>query len=178
MPEYGSQNSWFVLPAFGVFLVPFLGALLGIESLVSFVASDMFLPLTVTSVGMTAFALLMSVTHLGKPWRFFRGFNNIRYSPKAREGLGLAMFAAGCGLTALFSLPGNQWVVEFTLANLGLDLIELTAGLPLDSLVTGAGISEGRSEPCTCIALRSRGSVLLDADVTGKLVGILIGGTG
>ncbi|NQZ86866.1 MAG: dimethyl sulfoxide reductase anchor subunit [Colwellia sp.] len=130
----------FAQAAFGVFFITFLGAMLGIEALVSFVASDMFLPLTVTSLLMTTFALIMSVTHLGKPMRFYRGFNNLRYSPMAREGLGLAIFSAGCGLTALFALPTNQWVVAFTSANLGVDLVSLTQGLPLTSLVKSAGI--------------------------------------
>jgi len=130
----------FAQAAFGVFLITFLGGLLGIESLVSFAESDMFLPLAVTSLAMTSFALLMSVTHLGKPFRFYRGFNNLRYSPMAREGLGLALFSAGCGLTALFALPTNTWVVEFLSNNIGLDLVNLTEGLPLVTLVQAAGI--------------------------------------
>lgn len=130
----------FAQAALGVFLITFLGALFGIESLGMFVASDMFLPLTITALVMTTFALLMSVTHLGKPMRFYRGFNNLRFSPMAREGLGLALFSAGCGLTALFSLPSNDWLVEFTSTNLGLNLAEITQGLPLESLVKAAGL--------------------------------------
>lgn len=130
----------FAQAAYGVFLIPFLGALLGVESLVSFTQSDMFLPLTVLSLAMTAFALLMSVTHLGKPMRFYRGFNNLRYSPMAREGLGLAMFSAGCGFTALFALPGNDWTVAFVNEYVGLDLQQLSQGLPLSGLLEGAGI--------------------------------------
>ena len=130
----------FAQAALGVFLITFLGALFGIESLGMFVASDMFLPLTITALVMTTFALLMSVTHLGKPMRFYRGFNNLRFSPMAREGLGLALFSAGCGLTALFSLPSNDWLNEFTSTNLGLNLAEITQGLPLESLVKAAGL--------------------------------------
>jgi DMSO reductase iron-sulfur subunit len=129
----------FAQAAYGVFLVPFLGALLGIETLVSFTQSTMFLPLTVISLMMTAFALLMSVTHLGKPMRFYRGFNNLRYSPMAREGLGLALFSMGCGLTALFSLPSNEWLVALSANTLGLDLVSLTSDLPLETLVTASG---------------------------------------
>jgi len=130
----------FAQAALGVFLITFLGALFGIEALSTFVASDMFLPLTVAALVMTTFALLMSVTHLGKPMRFYRGFNNLRYSPMAREGLGLALFSAGCGLTALFSLPSNDWIVAFVSSNVGLDLAELTQDLPLEILVKAAGI--------------------------------------
>lgn len=130
----------FAQAALGLFFITFLGALFGLESLTSFTNSDMFLPLVVTSLGMTTFALLMSVTHLGKPMRFYRGFNNLRYSPMAREGFGLALFSAGCGLTALFSMPGNQWLVEFLSNNLSLNLVALTEGYPLATLVTAAGV--------------------------------------
>jgi len=126
--------------AYGVFLIPFLGALFGIETLVSFTQTDMFLPLTITSLVMTAFALLMSVTHLGKPMRFYRGFNNIRFSPMAREGFGLAMFSMGCGLTALCLLPSNDWLVELSVNTLDLDLVSLTENLPLEILVKITGI--------------------------------------
>ncbi len=130
----------FAQAALGTFAIPFIGALFGIEALVSFVNSDMFLPLTVIALIMTSFALLMSVTHLGKPMRFYRGFNNLRYSPMAREGFGLAMFSAGCGLSALFALPNNDWLVAFAQQNIGLDLTSLTQGLPLTSLLNGSGI--------------------------------------
>lgn len=129
----------FAQAAYGTFLIPFVAAMLGIETFVNFMDSDMFLPLAIASVVMTAFALLMSVTHLGKPWRFYRGFNNLRYSPMAREGLGLAMFAAGGGLTALFALPDNQWVNQLSIDWFSLDLQALTAALPMNTLMIGAG---------------------------------------
>ena len=47
--------------------------------------------------------------HLGKPQRFYRGFNNLRHSPVSREGLGIAIFIGALGLHILFSLPGNSW---------------------------------------------------------------------
>ncbi len=129
----------FAQAAFGAFLIPFLGALFGVESLQRFMASDVFMLLTVTSVVMTAFALLMSVTHLGKPWRFYRGFNNLRYSPMAREGLGLAMFSAGAGITSLFAIPNNSWLNQLSIDIFSLDLQALTAALPMHNLMVGAG---------------------------------------
>ncbi|MEM7218845.1 MAG: DmsC/YnfH family molybdoenzyme membrane anchor subunit [Pseudomonadota bacterium] len=45
--------------------------------------------------------LLASTTHLGKPLRFYRGFNNLRHSPVAREGAGLA---------ACLALAGSGWL--------------------------------------------------------------------
>ncbi len=130
----------FAQAAFGTFLIPFLAALLGIEAFELFVNSEIFLPLTITALVMTAFALLMSVTHLGKPMRFYRGFNNLRYSPMAREGLGLALFSAGCGITALFTLPSNEWVNTLSINWFDLDLVLLTDGLPMNNLRNGAGI--------------------------------------
>ena len=130
----------FAQAAFGTFLIPFLGSIFGIEAFVSFVASDMFLPLTILSLAMTSFGLFMSVTHLGKPFKFYRGFNNLRHSPMSREGLGLALFSAGCGLTALFSLPGNQWLNDIVLSLIGLQLSDISHALPLQTLQTGAGI--------------------------------------
>jgi DMSO reductase iron-sulfur subunit len=130
----------FAQAAYGVFLIPFLGALLGIKPLKVFTQSDMFLPLTFLSLIMTAFALLMSVTHLGKPMRFYRGFNNLRHSPMAREGFGLALFSLGCGLTALFSLADNKWIVDLSVTTFDLDLITLTSDLPLQTMVKTVGI--------------------------------------
>lgn len=130
----------FAQAAIGVFIIPFLGAMLGITPLINFIHSDMFLPLTIMALTMTTFALLMSVSHLGKPHRFYRGFNNLRHSPMAREGFGLAMFSAGCGLTALFSLPLNSWILEFSQQTLGVDLKELTQSLALTNIINGLGI--------------------------------------
>ena len=130
----------FAQAALGTFAIPFVGALFGIDAFTQFMSSDMFLPLAIISLFMTSFALLMSVTHLGKPMRFYRGFNNLRYSPMAREGFGLAMFSAGCGLTALFALPTNTWFVDFTQQLLGINLASFNDSLPLKSLLTGTGI--------------------------------------
>ncbi|WP_416304826.1 DmsC/YnfH family molybdoenzyme membrane anchor subunit [Neptunicella sp. SCSIO 80796] len=126
--------------ALGTFLIPFIGALFGVESLSLFMTSDAFLPLCILAVLMTSFGLFMSVTHLGKPFRFYRGFNNLRYSPMSREGFGLAMFSAGAGLTALFALPANQWVNQTSKDWLGLDLQQLTSALPMQNLLIGAGL--------------------------------------
>ncbi len=130
----------FAQAALGTFAIPFIGALFGIDALVSFNNSDMFAPLTITALLMTSFALLMSVTHLGKPMRFYRGFNNLRYSPMAREGFGLAMFSAGCGLTALFALPTNTWLVDVIQQVFGINLAIIKDHVPLTNLVTGTGI--------------------------------------
>ena len=126
--------------AFGAFSVVVLSAMLGVDVFKQFMLSDMFAPFAALCAGMTAFGLLMSVTHLGKPLRFYRGFNNLRYSPVCREGLGFAMFIAGAGLAMLLSLLTNQAFVGFLQSTIGLDISGLASVLPLNSLVSGVSI--------------------------------------
>ncbi len=130
----------FAQAAFGLFAVTFLASLFGVDAFVAFKQSDMYVPMALTAVAMTAFALFMSVTHLGKPLRFYRGFNNLRYSPMSREGFGLAMFAKGAGLNMLFSVPANDTLVRFIDGIIGVNVAELTSGLPMEGLATAAGI--------------------------------------
>jgi DMSO reductase anchor subunit len=130
----------FAQAAYGMFLIPVLAALFGIEAFKQFMHSDMFLPLAVIALLMTSFALFMSVTHLGKPLRFYRGFNNLRYSPMSREGFGLALFSAGSGLTALFALPNNQWLGALINDWFGFNISALSNVLPLLNLTTSAAI--------------------------------------
>jgi len=130
----------FAQAALGTFIIPFIAALCGIKSFESFMVSNMFLPLTLIALIMTSFALFMSVTHLGKPFRFYRGFNNLRYSPMSREGFGLAMFSAGCGLTVLFSLPLNEVIISLSQNWINIDLVALTNTLPLKNIIMGTGI--------------------------------------
>jgi DMSO reductase iron-sulfur subunit len=59
-----------------------------------------------------AAGLLLSASHLGKPVRFYRGFNNLRHSPMAREGLGAALFLLFAGLQWLCLMPAQDWWVN------------------------------------------------------------------
>ena len=43
-------------------------------------------------LGIESFALFISTMHLGKPHRFYRAFNNLKYSPVSREVAGIAVF--------------------------------------------------------------------------------------
>jgi DMSO reductase anchor subunit len=47
------------------------------------------------------FALALSTSHLGKPHRFYRAFNNLRYSPVSREVAGVAVFFNAMGAYAV-----------------------------------------------------------------------------
>ncbi|MGH8120003.1 MAG: DmsC/YnfH family molybdoenzyme membrane anchor subunit, partial [Gammaproteobacteria bacterium] len=88
----------------GAFLITFFGALAGIESLSALAASTFLTPLLFTLIGLQSLVLFLSTQHLGKPWRFYRGFNNLRHSPLSREALGVAIFLKGLVAVAVFSL--------------------------------------------------------------------------
>jgi DMSO reductase iron-sulfur subunit len=92
----------------GAFLLSFLGAQLGIESIIALRDSVMYIPLMAVTVGLAGLGMLMSATHLGKPWRFYRGFNNLRHSPVCREGLGMLLYMVFAGLHLLAMLPENR----------------------------------------------------------------------
>ncbi len=94
--------------AIGLVFIPAIGALLGVNALQQVLSGDAFTFLLVTAFLLSAGGLLMSTVHLGKPMRFYRGFNNLRYSPVSREGLGVAIFMAFAVITALVSLPRND----------------------------------------------------------------------
>ena len=93
--------------AIGIFAVAFLGSFFGVDALSKVSVSVMYVPLVAVALGFAALGLFMSTTHLGKPLRFYRGFNNWRHSPVSREGLGVVVFMGFAGLHLLFSLPEN-----------------------------------------------------------------------
>lgn len=100
--------------AIGAFIMTFVASQLNVQGFHLFLASSLYVPLVLLCVGLVGFGLFMSTTHLGKPLRFYRGFNNWRHSPVCREGLGIAAFMACAGLHGMLSLPGNvafaQWI--------------------------------------------------------------------
>lgn len=93
--------------AIGAFTLSYIGAALGIDAMTAVKQSALFIVLVAACVGMLGLGLLMSAVHLGKPLRFYRGFNNLRYSPVAREGLGVLLFMVFAGLSLLATLPGH-----------------------------------------------------------------------
>jgi DMSO reductase iron-sulfur subunit len=76
----------------GAFLIAFFGSLSGSEGLSTLTTSNFRVPLLFTLIGLQGLVLFLSTQHLGKPWRFYRGFNNLRHSPLSREALGISMF--------------------------------------------------------------------------------------
>ncbi|OGI39832.1 MAG: hypothetical protein A2V91_02265 [Candidatus Muproteobacteria bacterium RBG_16_64_10] len=56
--------------------------------------------------GLQAAALALSASHLGKPQRFYRGFNNLRHSWLSREALALSLFFGALGVyTLIITFP-------------------------------------------------------------------------
>lgn len=79
----------------GAFAMVFLAPFIGLESVAAIESSVMFIPMLAVFMAIQMGVLVLSTLHLGKPLRFYRGFNNLKYSPLSREALGVAMFFAG-----------------------------------------------------------------------------------
>jgi DMSO reductase iron-sulfur subunit len=90
----------------GAFMTLFLGPLFGLETL-TIAQHPVALPLTLFGlIGLQTLALVLSTLHLGRPHRFYRAFNNLRWSPVSREVAGIAVFYNFLGAyTLLTALP-------------------------------------------------------------------------
>ncbi len=90
----------------GAFILLFIGPMIGLETLTpvkNTIAWPMFL---FGLIGIQTIALVLSTMHLGKPHRFYRAFNNLKYSPVSREVAGIAVFYNFIGaFTLLTGLP-------------------------------------------------------------------------
>jgi len=87
----------------GAFLLLMFGPYLGLSSVGS-VKQEAFAPLMATLFVVLSFGMLKLNLHLGKPLRFYRGFNNWRLSPVSREIAGVSLFFAGLTGYGFFSL--------------------------------------------------------------------------
>ncbi len=141
--------------AIGIFISLFIGSLMGVEPIVSLSESTLYLPLLLVSLGLVALGLLMSTVHLGKPMRFYRGFNNWRHSPVAREGLGLVAFMAFVGLHALCSLPANEWLLSQIPALENLSIVASKLALIFGVLAIPAGLL-ALYYMCRCYLIKAR----------------------
>ena len=98
----------------GAFILLFAGPELGVETLTP-AANPVAWPLMLFSlIGVQTLALILSTLHLGRPHRFYRAFNNLRYSPVSREVAGIAVFYNFLGAyTLLTCLPMLfQWLPD------------------------------------------------------------------
>ncbi len=91
----------------GAFFLAFLGAQFGIDSMQWLRESVIYAPFVAVCAALAGLGMLMSATHLGKPLRAYRGFNNLRHSPVCREGLGITLYMLFAGLHLLAVLPEN-----------------------------------------------------------------------
>jgi len=98
----------------GAFLVLFLGPVSGLPGL-DFHVHPVAFPVALFSlIALLTFGLVMSTLHLGRPHRFYRAFNNLRYSPVSREVAAVAVFYNLLGIYAVLTgLPQLfSWLPE------------------------------------------------------------------
>ena len=90
----------------GAFIALFVGPMFGLE-LINPVTHPVAWPVTIFGlIGLQTIALVLSTLHLGRPHRFYRAFNNLKYSPVSREVAGVAVFYNLFGVYGvLTSLP-------------------------------------------------------------------------
>jgi len=79
----------------GAFLMLVLSGWLGIDALAVLQTTPVKLPLTTMMVLISTIGLFKLNMHLGKPHRFYRGFNNLKLSPVSREIAGVSLFYTG-----------------------------------------------------------------------------------
>ncbi|MDO9270169.1 MAG: DmsC/YnfH family molybdoenzyme membrane anchor subunit [Methylobacter sp.] len=99
----------------GAFLMLIAGPLLGIAPLAVLHSSAVLLPLIIAMVIISTIGLFKLNMHLGKPHRFYRGFNNLRLSPVSREIAGVSLFYTGLlgyAAFALFDNPIMQFIAD------------------------------------------------------------------
>ena len=85
----------------GAFLFLFAAPMLGLNELTPTAHPLAYSLLLFGLLAIETYALFISTMHLGKPHRFYRAFNNLRYSPVSREVASLAVFYNLLGAYAL-----------------------------------------------------------------------------
>lgn len=88
----------------GAFLILVFGAWFSLASITEVTGSMAQIPLLGAMVALMGFGLFKLNMHLGKPHRFYRGYNNLRHSPVSREIAGVTLFFTGLLGYAFFSV--------------------------------------------------------------------------
>ena len=110
----------------GAFLTIFLAPLLGVGVLSPAAHPTAHTALLFVLLALETFALALSTAHLGKPHRFYRAFNNLRYSPVSREVAAIAVFYNALGAYAVLSAaPG---IVAWLLPTAAVEGLRAAAG--------------------------------------------------
>ena len=71
--------------------------------------TSLFIPFSFSMLALLTVGLITLNLHLGKPMRFYRGFNNWKLSPVSREIAGVSLFFAGLGGYTFFGLLGPRF---------------------------------------------------------------------
>ena len=98
----------------GAFMLLVLGSWFEMESIQAVKQSVVYSPLLFVLLAMESLALFLSTMHLGKPHRFYRAFNNLRYSPVSREVAGVAVFFNCLLGHFFFGLFDYEWAQQFS----------------------------------------------------------------
>jgi DMSO reductase iron-sulfur subunit len=113
----------------GAFMMLTLSGWFGIDALAPLQNVSIKLPLTVLMVLISTFGLFKLNMHLGKPHRFYRGFNNLRLSPVSREIAGVSLFYSGLLGYAALSWFDNGLLQFFAQASALVAVLSGAAGL-------------------------------------------------
>jgi len=109
-PKYGFTRQWNLKKLLSSHENAHIAFTLSVQAVMGAFAmllavGELATPLTLLALlALMGFGLLRLNLHLGKPLRFYRGFNNWRLSPVSREIAGVSLFFAGLSGYALFSL--------------------------------------------------------------------------
>lgn len=90
--------------------------------------SSALIPLLFMMVTLMGVGLYKLNMHLGKPHRFYRGFNNLRHSPLSREIAGVTAFFMGLTGYTFFSIFDNGFTNILAAIFAGLGLIGFATG--------------------------------------------------
>ncbi len=115
-----------VMGAFVMLVI--LGSFFGAPVIESLQASNAKIPLLLIMFGLMGTGLYKLNMHLGKPHRFYRGFNNLRHSPLSREIAGVSAFFAGLAGYTFFNFFDNAFTNFLAGASALLGLIGFAAG--------------------------------------------------
>ena len=104
------------------------GGIFGWLPIESVKQSSAFIPLLLIMFGLMGAGLYKLNMHLGKPHRFYRGFNNLRHSPLSREIAGVSAFFAGLAGYTFFNFFDNGFTSFLAGASALLGFIGFVAG--------------------------------------------------
>jgi DMSO reductase anchor subunit len=115
-----------VMGAFVMLIVG--GSLFGLPVISAVQSSSAFVPLLIVMFILMGVGLYKLNMHLGKPHRFYRGFNNLRHSPLSREIAGVTAFFTGLAGYTFFSFFDNGFTNLLAGASAILGMIGFAAG--------------------------------------------------